>query len=202
MNKIIFTEDKAVIFDLEFTSWPGSNERNWSLPEEDREVVQIGAIKVATSKGLRELDSFNVLVRPLKNPFLSEYFVNLTGITQEQVENHGAIFPNALFRFMEFIGNSPINILSNGADEDVIEENCLIHAIPLPEIFTRALDSRPYFSKILNIPEKDCCSGMLPQMFGLDNDKRPHDALEDARSISQIFRHFEIENNARITFYQ
>jgi len=197
LNEIIFTEDKAVVFDLEFTSWPGSNERNWSLPEEDREVVQIGAVKIDTSKGLREIDSFNILVRPLKNPLLSEYFINLTGITQKQVDNQGNSFPNALLRFMDFIGKTPINILSNGGDEDVIEENCQIHAIPLPVIFTKALDSTPYFSKILNIPEKDCCSGMLPEMFGLDNDKKPHDALEDARAISRILRYLEIKNRVR-----
>jgi inhibitor of KinA sporulation pathway (predicted exonuclease) len=107
MKEINFTADKAVIFDLEFTSWPGSNERNWSLPEEDREVVQIGAVKIEISKGLREKDSFNILVRPLKNPVLSEYFVNLTGITQEQADNQGHPFPNALSRFMDFIGSPP-----------------------------------------------------------------------------------------------
>ena len=122
LNEIIFTEDKAVVFDLEFTSWPGSNERNWSLPEEDREVVQIGAVKIDTSKGLREIDSFNILVRPLKNPLLSEYFINLTGITQKQVDNQGNSFPNALLHFMDFIGKTPINILSNGVMKTLLKK--------------------------------------------------------------------------------
>ena len=111
MNEIIFTEDKAVIFDLEFTSWPGSNERMWSLPEENREVVQIGAVKIETTNGLREMGSFTILVQPLKNPVLSEYFVKLTGITQAQVDNQGSPFPNALAHFTDFIGKSPVNIL-------------------------------------------------------------------------------------------
>ena len=191
-----FTE-KAVIFDLEFTSWSGSNERNCSLPGEDREVVQIGAIKIETSKGLRETDSFNILVRPLKNPALSEYFVNLTGITQEKIDNQGYSFPDALLRFMGFIGKPPINILSNGGDEDVIEENCQIHDIPYPAVFLRSLNSNPYFSEILNIREKDCISGMLPEMFGLDSDKKPHNALGDARSISQVLRYLEVKNKVR-----
>ena len=58
MGKHIFTEDKAMVFDLEFTSWPGSNERNWSLPNEDREIIQIGAVKIETTGDMREVDSF------------------------------------------------------------------------------------------------------------------------------------------------
>mgnify|MGYP003746969009 FL=1 len=44
MRKRIFLENKAVIFDLELTSWPGINERNWSRPNEHREIIQIGAV--------------------------------------------------------------------------------------------------------------------------------------------------------------
>ena len=104
MNKYLFKEDKALIFDLEFTSWPGSNERNWSLPEEDREIIQIGAIKIELTGKMRELDSFQILVRPLKNPILSDYFVDLTGITQDKVEKNGVLFPVALSQFVNFIG--------------------------------------------------------------------------------------------------
>ena len=99
MGKHIFTEDKAMVFDLEFTSWPGSNERNWSLPNEDREIIQIGAVKIETTGDMREVDSFQILVRPLKNPILSDYIVNLTEITQEKVEKEGILFPLALSRF-------------------------------------------------------------------------------------------------------
>jgi len=68
MNDYLFTKDKVVIFDLEFTSWPGSNERNWSLLEEDREVIQIGATKIEMTGNMREVDSFQIIVRPLKKP--------------------------------------------------------------------------------------------------------------------------------------
>ena len=127
MDKHIFTEDKAVVFDLEFTSWPGSNERNWSLPNEDREIIQIGAVKIETTGDMREVDSFKILVRPLKNPILSDYIVNLTEITQEKVEKEVILFPLALSRFINFIGEHPIDILFNGGDKEVIEENCQIH---------------------------------------------------------------------------
>ena len=189
MGKHIFTEDKAVVFDLEFPSWPGSNERNWSLPNEDREIIQIGAVKIETTGDMREVDSFQILVRPLKNPILSNYIVNLTAITQEKVEKEGILFPLALSRFINFIGEHPIDILSNGGDEEVIEENCQIHNIPFLSIFKKSTDLKIYFSEVLGISRKNCTSGMLPKLFGLNNHEKQHDALGDVRSISQALRY-------------
>ena len=192
MDKHIFTEDKAVVFDLEFTSWPGSNARNWSLPNEDREIIQIGAVKIKTTGDMREVDSFKILVRPLKNPILSDYIVNLTEITQEKVEKEGILFPLALSRFINFIGEHPIDILSNGGDEEVIEENCQIHNIPFLSIFKKSTDLNIYFSEVLGISRKNCTSGMLPALFGLNNHEKQHDALGDARSISQGLRYLRM----------
>ena len=192
MGKHIFTEDKAVVFDLEFTSWPGSNERNWSLPNEDREIIQIGAVKIETTGDMREVDSFQILVRPLKNPILSNYIVNLTAITQEKVEKEGILFPLALSRFINFIGEHPIDILFNGGDKEVIEENCQIHNIPFLSIFKKSTDLKIYFSEVLGISRKNCTSGMLPELFGLNNHEKQHDALGDARSISQALRYLRM----------
>ena len=192
MGKHIFTGDKAVVFDLEFTSWPGSNERNWSLPNEDREIIQIGAVKIETTGDMREVDSFQILVRPLKNPILSDYIVNLTEITQEKVEKEGILFPLALSRFINFIGEHPIDILSNGGDEEVIEENCQIHNIPFLSIFKKSTDLKIYFSEVLGISRKNCTSGMLPELFRLNNHEKQHDALGDARSISQALRYLRM----------
>ena len=192
MGKHIFTEDKAMVFDLEFTSWPGSNERNWSLPNEDREIIQIGAVKIETTGDMREVDSFQILVRPLKNPILSDYIVNLTEITQEKVEKEGILFPLALSRFINFIGEHPIDILSNGGDEEVIEENCQIHNIPFLSIFKKSTDLKIYFSEVLGISRKNCTSGMLPELFGLNNHEKQHDALGDARSISQVLKYLRM----------
>ena len=37
------TEKCAVVYDLEYTAWEGSLERNWGGPNEDPEIIQIGA---------------------------------------------------------------------------------------------------------------------------------------------------------------
>ena len=65
-------------------------------------MVQIAAIKVDASDGYREVDSFSTLVRPRKNPQLSDYFVQLTKITQEQLDDEGTSFEDAMAAFVAF----------------------------------------------------------------------------------------------------
>jgi inhibitor of KinA sporulation pathway (predicted exonuclease) len=140
-----------------------------------------------------EVDSFQILVRPLKNTVLSGYIVGLTSITQERVEREGVLFPIALSRFTSFIGELPVGICSNGGDEEVIEENCQIHTLPFPLIFTKAVNLKYYFSNILGISKRDCISGKLPELFGLNSHEKLHDALGDARSISQVLRYLRMK---------
>jgi len=110
--------EKIIIFDTEYTAWAGSAEYNWSRPNEYREIVQIGAILVDT-KQLSEIDNINLFVKPVKNPILSEYFTNLTGIKQKDIDENGIYFKEATLKFFSWCGSYPI--YSYGGDE----ENCL-----------------------------------------------------------------------------
>ena len=76
---MIRSADGIVGFDMEWTAWEGSWSRSWSAPGEYREIVQIGAVKLDGGNALGERDSFDVLVRPPRNPVLSDYFIALTG---------------------------------------------------------------------------------------------------------------------------
>ena len=74
--------DIFAIMDLEWTSWEGAHQRQWSGPGEEMEIVQIGALKIKDDETLTETDSFDVLVTPRINPGLSDYFIQLTAITR------------------------------------------------------------------------------------------------------------------------
>ena len=85
--------EKFIIFDTEYTAWEGSQERNWSGVNEYMELVQIGALKVVkTSRTIKIVKKFNIYIKPKKNPELSEYFINLTGITQNMVDKKAITF--------------------------------------------------------------------------------------------------------------
>ena len=75
-----------ILYDTEYTSWPDSQKNNWSDPNEYREIVQIGGLKISDGE---VIDQLNIYIKPKKNPALSNYFTRLTGITQEKVEKYG-----------------------------------------------------------------------------------------------------------------
>src|SRR5258708_3499146 len=114
--------DHFVLFDTEFTAWEGSMERGWKGPNEHREIIQIGALKVHGAD-LSEEDVFSRYVKPRINPRLSEYIIALTGITQEKINDEGVPFEIALEDFNRWSRELPL--WSHGNDLPVMKENCM-----------------------------------------------------------------------------
>jgi inhibitor of KinA sporulation pathway (predicted exonuclease) len=170
---------KIVVFDTEYTSWEGSQERAWSGPNEYREVVQIGAVRVETEK-FEELDAFDMYVRPMKNRTLSDYFISLTGITQEIIDRDGVSFPEALEKFYSWSDGQ--NLFCFGSDGAVLEENAGFHGIPFSLKRSRFFDIRDVFTE-RGIPARDFMSSTIPEAFGEKPSRRGHSAIGDARSI-------------------
>src|SRR5271170_2753472 len=111
------TMPHAIIFDLEFTAWKNSLQTRWLRPGEFKETVQIGAIKV-DARSFGEAEPFDALIRPRINPVLSDYLVNLTGITNEAVAQRGTDFVPAYERFVAFAAGGPI--IAFGRDDLVL----------------------------------------------------------------------------------
>jgi hypothetical protein len=83
-------EKSFIIYDTEYTSWSGSQERNWNLSNEHRELVAIGALKIKLEKNKYIIeDSLKILFIPRINNILSNYFINLTNITNHEINKYG-----------------------------------------------------------------------------------------------------------------
>ncbi len=179
--------DIIVVFDTEYTAWKGSRERNWCYPGQYREIVQIGAVKLDVRRGLEEIDSFERIARPRFNPTLSEYFIELTGITQERLDREGADFAEVLRDFVEFAGPGTI-IYSNGGDEKNLYENCGYYGVICP----LGIDRFRNLSAFLSAEAHATChveTGTLDAVFGIPSDLPAHDGLADARKLAGTIRH-------------
>jgi len=82
------------IIDAEYTTWIGAMERGWAGKNEYRELVQFAYVEVDTERlGDKDyyfsLRTVSWLVKPSINPRLSEYFEELTGITNDMVVSTG-----------------------------------------------------------------------------------------------------------------
>ena len=94
---------KIIIYDTEYTSWEGSLQRNWNKKYEYKELVQLSAIKLLITKNnISKLNEINLYIKPQINSILSKYFINLTKINQEKINNEGIFYEKALKKFYNF----------------------------------------------------------------------------------------------------
>jgi len=175
------TTPLLTIFDLEFTAWDGSLARQWLGPGEFKEVVQIGAVRL-NLQSLQMEGSFDGLVRPRVNPVLSDYFENLTGISNRRLAADGDDFEIAYRRFLDFAGGSVIAAF--GHDEWVLEDNIRLYGLkglpPMPEF----LELRQWFFD-RGVDPKGLHSCDIGPRLGVPFEGQMHDALCDARSIAE-----------------
>jgi len=173
----------AVIFDLEFTAWEGSMESRWTRPGEYTEVVQIGAVKLDAAS-LKQVDSFEMLVRPRVNPVLSDYLVALTGITNEALAARGVDFIIAYRSFLDFVGEA--RTWAHGRDDLIFLGNLKLygweHALPLP-LYSNAVSW--FTEQGIDLKGKRACD--VAEAAGAVFEGRKHDALADARGVAAGF---------------
>ncbi|KND43959.1 3'-5' exonuclease [Streptomyces stelliscabiei] len=181
-----------VIFDLEFTTWPGAMEQHWSAPGQLREIVQIGALRLNEEYSV--VERYDALVRPVVNPVLSPFLTALTGIEQGAVDRDGLAPARALSDFLAFCRGQ--SVLSYGNDMLVLGENIGWARARGEEIEHNALT--PGFVNIrpwLNAAAPATAgvnSGRLWQALGLPRPATPgdeHSALFDCHSIATALRH-------------
>lgn len=181
----------VIVFDLEFTTWPGAQERDWSAPGELREIVQIGALRLDAD--LAVTDAFETLVRPVANPHLSPYFTGLTGIDQEAVDRAGREPAAALGDFLGFCKGC--SVLSYGNDMIVLGENvgwarARGEQVANGFLHNGFLNVRPWLNTLA--PETAGANvGRLWQVLGLPKPAAgaEHSALFDCHSFAAALRH-------------
>ncbi|MEI5524802.1 3'-5' exonuclease [Streptomyces brasiliscabiei] len=187
-----------VIFDLEFTTWPGAMEQDWSAPSQLREIVQIGAVRVSGERGgageYAVVEEYEALVRPVVNPVLSPFFTSLTGIDQRTVDRDGLPPHRALSDFLAFCQGR--SVLSYGNDMLVLGENvgwarargeAIAHSALTPGF----VNIRPWLNAVAPATV-GVNSGRLWKVLDLPRPATPgdeHAALFDCHSIAGALRH-------------
>ena len=189
-----------VIFDTEYTTWEGCLKHGWNNGRK-KEIVQISALKV--SENLEILQEFNVLCQPTINPILSEYFINLTHITNDLVEKNGIPFASAYCKFKDFAGKDVCYSHSWGADflnqSDglIIKENMALYNLTLhDDIIYRNI--APIFAELYKnhrIQVKSQSSGQIVEILGISEKLQKlkldkHNALYDVYSILEGLKYF------------
>ncbi len=171
-----------VIYDTEFTSWKGCHKNGW-LPPQHKEIIQIAAIKI--DDAFNEIERFDVYVKPTLNPKLSDYIIELTGITQQNVDEKGLSYKDALGAFKDFIGDA--KCYSYGGDHIIMQENCDLVGIDWT-CGAHHFDILPLYQQA-GIDTSSYNSGALYKAVGLNLEGQEHNALFDVISLIETAKH-------------
>ncbi len=178
---------RLAVFDLEYTTWEGTNARRWSGQGEYFEVVQIGAIILELEPNLTEVAAFEVLTRPEFNPVLSEYFTELTGITNADLDTGAVSFGAGFDQFVQFCAGTN-RVVCNGWDYRVLHDNCTWRGVDWPFDAGSFGNLRPLFEKRVGTANNAAWSSKMPESLGLPAPGGAHTGLGDVRAIAIALR--------------
>ncbi len=183
---------QRIYLDLEYV-YPGMTKESGRPSDKHlRQIVQIAAILFDHNKG-EEVGSFNILTFPAYEKKLPSFFIELTGISQEDLDKNGISFELGLEKFVNFCQDYEIWIFDK--DENVLRQNCKYFGLDFPFGDSNFIRVKPKLKYWRIDPEK-YSSGTLYKAVNLDLKGKVHNALHDVRSMAQAVH--ELEKNYNI----
>lgn len=170
-----------IILDLEATCWQGN------AMDRRQEIIELAAFRV---DGYREWhDHFQRFIRPTDHPRLSAYCMDLTNITQDQV-NKARKFDHVVHEFQEWLESvDGPQLICTWGDKDlmIIENECARHEIPT-DFLPKYINLKAQYARLKRLPKEP---GLLKALEynELDFEGSPHRAVDDAYNTARLFLH-------------
>lgn len=182
-----------VVLDLEFnnmrdmTSFVGA-ENNSSINVNEQcpnEIIEIGAVKL--DRFLKVIDKFKVYIKPTVYSVLNPRIKEITGITEEHLEN-GETFNAAIDKLGAFVGED--SIICSWAKDDISELiiNSNYHKYTSLEWIKEYLDIQEYCTKVLAEKKSLSLKNALDKLKIKVDEKKLHDALNDSVYTAEVFK--------------
>jgi len=161
-------EDEHLVADLEWTCC-----NDGSIPPEESETIEIGAVVVANGSVVRE---FDVLVKPVLHPHLTKFCSELTGIRQEDIDVAVA-FPEAWGRFIGWVGGKRELCSWGRCDLWQLAKDCRRRG--LPTWFE-------YHCDLVETFGRRCGHRNAMRRLGLESHGRHHRGVDDAKNVAAV----------------
>lgn len=171
-----------IFVDFEMTCWrKGEKIPGRKIPE----IIDIGAVKL--DDHFQIIDQFSHFVQPELNIVLSKTCINLTGITQTDLEE-APVLSEALDRFESWIGGPEVKFYAWGNDDrNQLTRECLEKGLypRMPRVYRRWLNLQDIFMRVYGFNKR---LGLLNavEMSGLEFQGQQHRAVSDALNGARI----------------
>lgn len=175
---------KIAIIDLECTC---DNSKTPLIPRDKMEIIEIGCV-IADIEG-NTYETFNVFVKPVLYPTLTQFCKELTTITQEQIDN-GITIKQALTLLDEFLFENNIEFYGSWGDFDknqILKDirNSGLNASSFPFLKLKHINiSKEYFTRQgLN---RKCGVGNALRRQGMTFIGTQHRGIDDVKNIARL----------------
>lgn len=154
-----------------------------------QEVIEFPLVLV-DAQTLERVDEFRTYVRPARNPKLTQFCTELTGILQDQVDA-APLWTEALKQAQKWLHTRSYGrcLLVTCGDWDLrqmLPAQCKLHGEAVPAEFLRWLNIKTLFEKVTGKP-KTGMAGMLAELE-MTLEGRHHCGLDDCRNIARILK--------------
>lgn len=187
-RKILNQFTDLICLDLEYTCWENSLRDDWSDPKFPAEILQVGMAGFDLVQG-RCLTKFSAYVRPVLNPRMSDYCINLLQISQTIIDSSPTL-PEVINQISSFLGRYREDITlvcAFGPDCKKFSDDAARHNRQSPFSLFSCLDLRLEAAKVMGVadglPERE----HIKQHFQLPASANRHDALDDALDVKILF---------------
>ncbi|XP_042305336.1 3'-5' exoribonuclease 1 isoform X1 [Sceloporus undulatus] len=178
--------DYICVIDFEATCEEGNQ------LEFTHEIIEFPIVLLNTQT-LEIEDTFQQYVKPEINPQLSDFCINLTGISQELVDQADE-FPKVLRSAIDWMKQKELGsrysyaILTDGSWDmsKFLNIQCRVNRLRYPTFAKKWINIRKSYGNFYKIPRNQTKLSTMLEKLGMDYDGRPHSGLDDSKNIARI----------------
>ncbi|XP_075412856.1 3'-5' exoribonuclease 1 [Tenrec ecaudatus] len=178
--------DYICIIDFEATCEEGNP------PEFIHEIIEFPVVLLNTHT-LEIEDTFQQYVKPEINTQLSDFCINLTGITQDQVDRADT-FPQVLKKVIDWMRLKELgtkykySILTDGSWDmsKFLNIQCQLSSLGYPPFAKEWINIRKSYGNFYKVPRSQTKLTIMLEKLGMSYDGRPHSGLDDSKNIARI----------------
>jgi len=187
--------DYYVVLDFEATCAQGK-------PPKPQEIIEFPSVLLDGEK-LTVIDEFASFVRPVHHPKLTAFCSELTGITQQQVDD-ALFFPEVFALHMAWLRSHNLKVTTADEGASFAFITCgdwdLRRMLPnqcrvceprrdfIPHAYRQWINIKVHYMAFKGTRKLPTMTGML-RGLGLDLVGRHHSGIDDTRNIARIARH-------------